>query len=92
MTQPASTGLLADDLFFVVHDSAAGRPGLHPRTVGFGLAGALLGELALDRRISVEGDPAPLRVVDRTPPSDQLPLQTAEERRPLSNEFRHIET
>jgi hypothetical protein len=72
MAPLAGTGLLADELFLMVHDSVSGRPGPHPRTVGLGLAGALLGELALDRRIALGNDSGPLAVVDRTPPRDAL--------------------
>jgi hypothetical protein len=41
------SGLLADDLFLLAHDEVSGKPRLHPRVTGIGLAGALLGELVL---------------------------------------------
>lgn len=41
------TGHLADDFFLIAHDAPSGRPRLSGRILGLGLAGALLGELAL---------------------------------------------
>lgn len=72
MAPLANFGLLADELFLLVHDSASSRPGLHQRTIGLGLAGALLGELALARRIALSNGSGPLAVVNRTPPGDAL--------------------
>ncbi|MGH3679402.1 MAG: GOLPH3/VPS74 family protein, partial [Natronosporangium sp.] len=43
---------------------------LAPKVFALGLAGALLGELILGERITIEGDR--LRVVDRHPPADAL--------------------
>jgi hypothetical protein len=62
--------LLADDFFLISHDDRDGRSRLSPRAVEFGLAGAMLGELVLERRILVEG--ARLRVINADPPSDPL--------------------
>jgi Golgi phosphoprotein 3 GPP34 len=59
--------LLADDLFFVAHDSISMKRRLSERALGIGLAGALLGEQVLFRRITIGAghirivDPAPLR-------------------------------
>jgi hypothetical protein len=62
--------LLADDLFFVAHDSLSMRRRLSDRAVGIGLAGALLGEQVLFRRITVRG--GQIRIVDADPPRDAL--------------------
>src|SRR2546421_6170244 len=62
--------LLADDLFFVVHDDRTGRPRLHLRAVGLGLAGALLGELMLFGRLAIQN--GMLTVVDDRPPRDAV--------------------
>lgn len=48
------TGQLADDFFLMVHDDLSGRPRLSGRILGLGLAGALLGELALLGAVDVE--------------------------------------
>src|SRR5207247_5419662 len=76
--------LLADDLFFVMHDDRTGRPRLHPRAVGLGLAGALLGELMLFARLSIQD--GMLTVVDDRPPRDAVILtlldQVLAERQP----------
>lgn len=62
--------LLADDFFFVAHDSISMRRRLSDRVVRLGLAGALLGEQVLFRRITVGG--GQVRVVDGRPPHDAL--------------------
>jgi hypothetical protein len=62
--------LLADDFFLVAHDSISMKCRLSDRAVRLGLAGALLGEQVLFRRINVRG--GRLRVVDSTPPRDAL--------------------
>ncbi|MGH3736189.1 MAG: GPP34 family phosphoprotein, partial [Micromonosporaceae bacterium] len=59
--------LLADDYFFLAVNDRTGRPKLAPKVFALGLAGALLGELILGERITIEGDR--LRVVDRHPPA-----------------------
>ena len=46
-TPLGGTGRLADDLYLVAHHEITGRPHLQPRALGLGLAGGLLGELAL---------------------------------------------
>lgn len=43
----SGTGLVADDLYLIAHDDVTGRPLLHPRALGLGLAGGLLAELML---------------------------------------------
>lgn len=60
------TGLVADDLYLMAHHEATGRPYLHPRSLGLGLAGALLADLVLsgnariDRgTVVAEGEPPP---------------------------------
>ena len=62
--------LLADDFYLMSHDSVSGEPYLTDRVTGIGLAGALLGELALDRKIDLHGEA--VVVVDREPPADAL--------------------
>lgn len=64
------TGRLADDLYLLAHDDVTGRPRLHPRAAGLGLAGALLAELALPGSIRVEPDR--IIVAGRSPPGDGL--------------------
>lgn len=62
--------LLADEFFFVALDDRTGRPRLSPKVFGLGLAGALLGELVLEERITIEGEL--LHVVNHRPPADGL--------------------
>lgn len=62
--------LLADELYFIAHDDATGKPQLHGRAAGLALAGALLAELVLFERITVQG--GMLDIVDRRPPDDAL--------------------
>ncbi|MEV7228803.1 GPP34 family phosphoprotein [Polymorphospora sp. NPDC051019] len=62
--------LLADEFFLIVHDDATGKPRLNPGATGIGLAAALLGELLLFGRITVES--GELTIVDRRPPPDAL--------------------
>lgn len=62
--------LLADDFFFVAHDSISMKRRLSDRVVRLGLAGALLGEQVLFRRINLRG--GRIRIVDPTPPRDAL--------------------
>ncbi|MFC7643242.1 GPP34 family phosphoprotein [Streptosporangium lutulentum] len=65
---------LANDLFFVMHDNATGRMRLHARLTGLGLAAAILGELMLAGRITVElaAGRTRLVVLDAAPPGDTL--------------------
>jgi Golgi phosphoprotein 3 GPP34 len=69
---------LANDLFFVMHDNATGRMRLHARLTALGLAAAILGELMLAGRITVELAAGQIRLVvlDAAPPGDAL-TQTA---------------
>lgn len=62
--------LVASDYFFLALDDRTGRSRLSPKVFGLGLAGALLAELVLAERITIEGDR--LRVVNRQPPADGL--------------------
>lgn len=62
--------LLADELFLIAHDDTNGKPKLHARAAGLGLAGGLLAELVLFGKITVES--AVLSVLDRYPPPDAL--------------------
>lgn len=61
---------LADDFFRLAHDDTTGKPLLHPRAVGIGLASALLGELVCGRRIGIHAGRVYLH--DHTPPEDAL--------------------
>ncbi|GIH72912.1 GOLPH3/VPS74 family protein [Sphaerimonospora thailandensis] len=45
--------LLANDLYFVIHDDRTGRMRLHPRLTGLGLAAAIVGELMLAGWITI---------------------------------------
>lgn len=62
--------LLADDYFFCAHDTISGRCLLSDRTVGLGLASALLGELVLFGAVRIEQ--GHLEVMDTGPLPDRL--------------------
>ncbi|MGB3443195.1 MAG: GPP34 family phosphoprotein [Actinophytocola sp.] len=62
--------LLADDYFFCAHDTISGRCLLSERTVGLGLASALLGELVLFGAVRIER--GHLNVMDTGPLPDRL--------------------
>jgi hypothetical protein len=70
MSSLPGTGLLADDLFLLAHDGQTGKPRLHPRVTGIGLAGALLVELTMLGRTDVRG--GTLVVADDRRPADPL--------------------
>jgi hypothetical protein len=79
VTEADPTGLfLANDLFFVMHDDRTGRIRLHPRLIGLGLAAAILSELMLPGRITVEkaAGNVQLRLIDTTPTGDALTQTT----------------
>lgn len=62
---------LADEFFLIAWDTAvSGTPLLNVQATSLGLAGALLGELALQERLAVRG--AQIEVTDRTPVPDPL--------------------
>jgi hypothetical protein len=66
---------LADDLLLVLLDPASGKPRVDGMKLDYGLAGALLLELALAERVDVVGaKPAKAEVVvlDGAPPADDL--------------------
>lgn len=83
---------LADDLYFVMHDDVTGRPRLHPRLAGLGLAAAVVGELMLAERVTIElasgqdrlyvtsrtatGDPLTQSVLDQVVAEPQHPVLT----------------
>jgi hypothetical protein len=71
------TGRIADDFFLMVHDDLSGRPRLSRRILGIGLAGALLGELAVLGAIRIED--GSLKAVGAEPVSDQLAISVFEE-------------
>lgn len=54
-THQGGGGRLADELFLIAHDDYTGKAAAPPRTLDPALAGALLGELVLDGRITVAG-------------------------------------
>jgi hypothetical protein len=64
------TGLVADDLYLMAHHEATGRPYLHPRALGLGLAGALLAELVLSGNARI-GRGAVV-ITRQSPPGDGL--------------------
>jgi hypothetical protein len=64
------TGLVADDLYLMAHHEVSGRPFLHRRAIGIGLAGALLAELVLAGKIRLW--PGGIVAASRFPPSDEL--------------------
>jgi hypothetical protein len=62
---------LADEFFLIAWDTAvSGTPLLHGQATSLGLAGALLGELALQERVAVRD--AQVEVTDRSPVPDPL--------------------
>jgi hypothetical protein len=87
-----SSPSLADDLFFVMHDSVTGRSRLHTRLASLGLAGAVLAELMLAERVTVDlaaghdrlhatvhdatGDPLTQSVLDHVVAEPQHPVGT----------------
>lgn len=89
MARLNGTGRLADDFYLMAHDDVTGRPFLQPRAAGLGLAGGLLAELTLARRIAawqgclVLADPAP--VPDRLGQAVLGLLAADRERHPISD-------
>jgi len=70
MAALSGTGRVADDLYLMAHHETSGRPHLHPRAVGLGLAGALLAELMLTGHVRVWcGE---IVVADAVPPEERL--------------------
>ncbi len=62
---------LADEFFLISWDTAiSGSPILNTQATSLGLAGALLGELTLHRRVAIRGPQ--IWVADRTPLKDPL--------------------
>lgn len=69
---------LADEFFLIAWDTAeSGAPRLHARAIALGLAGALLGELTLDQRITIWR--AEVRVTDPNPVADGLGRRVLQE-------------
>jgi hypothetical protein len=64
------TGLLADDLYLLAHHDVTGKPFVHRRALGLGLAGALLAELIFSDRVTISM--GLVLVADRTLPRDEL--------------------
>jgi hypothetical protein len=72
--------LVADEFFRIAHQDRTGRPRLHPRAVGLGLAAGLLAELAIQGRIDLRGDGL-LSVIRADPPPDALAHTTLDQLR-----------
>jgi Golgi phosphoprotein 3 (GPP34) len=68
-SQP-ETVLLADGLFLLAHDELNGKPRLSTNVLSLGLAGGLLGELALAEKISLRDES--VVVTDPEPPDGAL--------------------
>jgi hypothetical protein len=64
------TGLVADDLYLMAHHEVSGRPYLHRRATGVGLAGALLAELVLAGCIRIRAES--ITGTGRAAPPDEL--------------------
>jgi hypothetical protein len=77
MSRLRRTGRLADDFFLMVHDDMSGRSRLSPRILGIGLAGALLGELAVYGAVRIKN--GRLRPTDAKPPPDELADSVAQD-------------
>ena len=67
---PDNPGLLADDFWYIAHDDQNGRPRLHGSAISYGLAAALLGELAYSGHITFHR--GEVHVLDTRPPDDWL--------------------
>jgi hypothetical protein len=70
MMRPASPLWLADEFYLSAHRDYDGRPRLNASALTLGLAGALLAELAMHRRIKVDPQQLELTVVNPDPPPD----------------------
>ncbi len=68
--RPASSLWLADEFYLSAHRDFDGRPRLNQSALTLGLAGALLAELAMHRRIRVDPQQLELTVVNADPPPD----------------------
>lgn len=62
--------LLADEFYLIAHADTTGQPRLHPKAAGYGLASALLAELYLQERLTV--DASGVVVTSAAPPPDLL--------------------
>lgn len=70
MAQLTGTGLVGDDLYLMAHHEVTGRPYLHRRAIGVGLAGALLAELVLAGCIRIRAES--ISGAGRAAPPDEL--------------------
>lgn len=84
-----SCGVLASDYYLIAHSDTTGRPRLHPRAVGLGLAAGLLGELIVYERVSIIN--GVLTVWDGRQPGDAL-AHTVLEQIVRESEHRSVRT
>lgn len=70
MMRPASSLWLADEFYLSAHRDYDGRPRLNDAAMSLGLAGALLAELAMHRRIHVDPQALEVSVISAEPPPD----------------------
>lgn len=70
MARLTGTGLVGDDLYLMAHHEVTGRPYLHRRAIGVGLAGALLAELVLAGCIRIRAES--ITGAGRAAPPDEL--------------------
>ncbi len=63
--RPASSLWLADEFYLSAHRDYDGRPRLNTSALTLGLAGALLAELAMHRRIRIDPQALQLAVATR---------------------------
>lgn len=61
---------LADEFYLIAHSDTTGASRLHPRAAGYGLASALLAELYLQERLTI--DASVVIVTSAAPPPDLL--------------------
>ncbi|GLU47538.1 GOLPH3/VPS74 family protein [Nocardiopsis ansamitocini] len=78
---------LAEDLIVLAHDPAKGRPLVGSTRLACGLAGALLADLALAGRISIDADYV---YADRYSPSRDTDLDTVADRIAVSRRNRKV--
>ncbi|GAA3750523.1 GOLPH3/VPS74 family protein [Micromonospora maritima] len=63
---------LVDDLYFLAHDDATGRPLVSTGATAYGLAGAVLTELLIEQKIVVDAERQVAPTTKPTPPTGAL--------------------